>query len=625
MLVTTSLGQVGDEFQDKTKYPDIVAPSKDPAIQKLYERLKLFDCVSGSDFGTTYDSADTGAVINFQKINGLNTTGEVHADTWKALSLTTWGTMSGGATSSKKCPAPTQTNNTSVTPSNADPTQASEDYYTNVSSFDGSSASTKFSNTTTGSISIVFNYLLTLMAVAIVVLVIFRVLQGAVIKGTFDNIYNQMKGKSMISNAGKALLVFIIVYAILAFINPDLVNWTMDTSYKADLSKSPYNNTNGSCPTDPYGEKSLREMIIFNEGKTNYVFLDTATPPLPSIGVGFNLKRNGAKESLIKAGVSEVKATQLVNATKEDKSLTLDDATIYKLLDEDIQNKKEEAITYFNKDGVDFNSLPINVQNVIVDMLYNVGLGSFSKFKTLKEAIKSKNWAAAAAAIINSQYCNDVGGRCYRNAALMSPGCGGALNNTNTSGQSLVSSTKCANIAPLTPVVYIRQCDYANVLYATNSNYPLKGNNYCSSGCGPTSAAMVVNTLKGKNLTPVDIGNEVIKNGGRIMGSGSSSYGIAKTLKQYGLNAEVTTDWNRVVSFLSKNTNNTNFLVIARLGNKDGNAYFTGVGHFEVLWKIENGKAYLNNPGSCTKATRDVQGVDANLVKTNAKDYILIN
>jgi GH24 family phage-related lysozyme (muramidase) len=459
MLVTTSLGQVGDEFQDKTKYPDIVAPSKDPAIQKLYERLKLFDCVSGSDFGTTYDSADTGAVINFQKINGLNTTGEVHADTWKALSLTTWGTMSGGATSSKKCPAPTQTNNTSVTPSNADPTQASEDYYTNVSSFDGSSASTKFSNTTTGSISIVFNYLLTLMAVAIVVLVIFRVLQGAVIKGTFDNIYNQMKGKSMISNAGKALLVFIIVYAILAFINPDLVNWTMDTSYKADLSKSPYNNTNGSCPTDPYGEKSLREMIIFNEGKTNYVFLDTATPPLPSIGVGFNLKRNGAKESLIKAGVSEVKATQLVNATKEDKSLTLDDATIFKLLDEDIQVKKKEAVNYFKKDNIDFNSLPQNVQNVIIDMMFNIGIAGFDKFTDMKKGLKTKDWAEASRQIIDSNYCSQVKSRCYRNAALMSPGCGGALNNTNTSGQSLAGvkanvGNRCAAV-PKTQLVEV--------------------------------------------------------------------------------------------------------------------------------------------------------------------------
>lgn len=438
-----------DIFKDKTKYPDIVAPSKDPAIEKAFELLRGFGCTIGSSFGPTFDTLDVELVKVFQKENDLSPTGEIHADTWKALSSgnPVFTNTNYTGTSSKSCPkeaiqklTPTsqtggQTGNTNVTQTN---TAQESDYYVNVSSFDGTEGTkTTFSNTSTGSMSTVFNYLLTLMAVAIVVLVIFRVLQGAVIKGTFDNIYNQMKGKSMIQNAGKALFVFILVYAVLTFINPDLVNWTLDTSYKADLSKSPYANSGGgSCPVDPYAGKSLREIIIFNETSgrmINYVNLDTKN--IPTIGFGFNLQRNGAKASLIKAGVSEAKATQLVNATKEDKSLTLDDATIYKLLDQDIQDKKNEATNYFKKEGIDFSTLPANIQNVIVDMMFNVGAGGFDQFTKFKAAVKIKDWNEASRQITDSNYCSQVKSRCYRNAALVSPGCGGALN-TNTSSQS---------------------------------------------------------------------------------------------------------------------------------------------------------------------------------------------
>ena len=78
---------------------------------------------------------------------------------------------------------------------------AQSDTYQNVSSGFNNSSTTVISNTSTGGLAETARYIGLMAAAAIVTLVIFKLIEGAVLKGTFDNIYDQQKGNKIIQNA----------------------------------------------------------------------------------------------------------------------------------------------------------------------------------------------------------------------------------------------------------------------------------------------------------------------------------------------------------------------------------------------------------------------------------------
>lgn len=153
-------------------------------------------------------------------------------------------------------------------------TRANETYKY-VSSFDGTSDSKTFDNQNTKEIGSLFNYLLTLMAIFIVILVIYRLVQGALFKGIFDNIYDQKKGRKYIQTAGTALVIFILAYAVLSFINPDLTGWTLAENFIGKVRLEGINNggagSGGSgaytsafawqCPINPGGFKETQNYV----------------------------------------------------------------------------------------------------------------------------------------------------------------------------------------------------------------------------------------------------------------------------------------------------------------------------------------------------------------------------
>lgn len=168
----------------------------------------------------------------------------------------------------------TTSTTTNQNESSGDVYSRASETYKYVSSFDGSESEKTFNNQNTKDIGSLFNYLLTIMAVAIVILVIYRLLAGAVIKGTFDNIYDQMKGREYIKTAGTALIIFIFAYAILSFINPDLTGWSVATKYIGQVRLEGVNNggTGGGsgaynsayawqCPINPGGFEETQKYV----------------------------------------------------------------------------------------------------------------------------------------------------------------------------------------------------------------------------------------------------------------------------------------------------------------------------------------------------------------------------
>ncbi|MEA4910880.1 hypothetical protein SDC9_21718 [bioreactor metagenome] len=294
-----------------------------------------------------------------------------------------------------------------------------QETYDYVSSFDGTSSSTTFDNTDTGGISSTMNYLLTILAVVIIVLIVFRVIQGAVIKGTLDNIYQQTKGRSFIQNAGIALIIFIFSYAILSFINPKLTGWTLATKYANTALRRMSPNTETCNPNDKYkSPNNIMDMLMQDEGSRNSIYTDTTGNP--SIGVGFNLKRADAatvKNDLLRAEIPEDTVNKLLNY---DRTVTIEERHIKKLLEADFESHKQMAIAFAGGQSR-FSEHPENIQNVLINMTFNMGSGGISSFVNLKKALDVGDYMGVAREIVDSRYCGQVGGRCSRLANLAAP------------------------------------------------------------------------------------------------------------------------------------------------------------------------------------------------------------
>ena len=126
-------------------------------------------------------------------------------------------------------------------------TFAQNDIYQNVSSGLDNATSTTISNTSTGGLVDTVRYVGLITAAAIITLVIFKLIEGAVLKGTYDNIYDQQKGNKILQNAVISFLIFIFVNLLFTYINPDYGSWIFNTSTEV----IPSTNNGGNCTVQP--------------------------------------------------------------------------------------------------------------------------------------------------------------------------------------------------------------------------------------------------------------------------------------------------------------------------------------------------------------------------------------
>lgn len=140
-----------------------------------------------------------------------------------------------------------------------------------------------------------------------------------------------------------------------------------------------------------------------------------------------------------------------------------------------------------------------------------------------------------------------------------------------------------------------------------NHNYSAKGESKTigSAGCGVTSAAMVIATLKDKNVTPVTTAEWSMAHGYKALNQGTYYTYFVPQFNQYGIKCKQLNTSNLYgKSSSSAHTEALNALkngnwVIACMGK--GN--WTNSGHFILLYKYENGYVYINDSAS-TKADR---------------------
>ena len=143
-----------------------------------------------------------------------------------------------------------------------------------------------------------------------------------------------------------------------------------------------------------------------------------------------------------------------------------------------------------------------------------------------------------------------------------------------------------------TPVVYYNQTDarWGNEPYGKTSTIG-------RAGCGPTALAIAVASLTDNKVTPYDVAQWSMANGGVCEGSGSYHSLIPNGGRHYGLTVtSIRRDGKKLVEALQSGK-----LVIAIMSQ----GHFTSGGHFIVLRGVtEDGKILVADPASVKRSNQ---------------------
>jgi GH24 family phage-related lysozyme (muramidase) len=149
----------------------------------------------------------------------------------------------------------------------------------------------------------------------------------------------------------------------------------------------------------------LRRFIEVHEGRRVNAYVDSRG--IPTIGVGFNLTRPDAKDRIAALGLSYEAVCR--------GAVSLTDEQIDALLDLDIAAARAGA----RRCVQGFDTLPPQAQMVIIDMVFNLGVGGFSTFRKMIAAVERRDWTAAAEEMRDSIWYHQVGRRADQDIALI--------------------------------------------------------------------------------------------------------------------------------------------------------------------------------------------------------------
>jgi GH24 family phage-related lysozyme (muramidase) len=143
--------------------------------------------------------------------------------------------------------------------------------------------------------------------------------------------------------------------------------------------------------------ETAKNLLERHEGKRNKMYLDTKG--IPTVGIGFNLKRNDAREIIESLGLN------YNDVLSGRQSLT--DQQVYRIFDVNFKEAEQICRNIFPT----FNNQPDSVKIVLVNMAFNLGEPRFRGFKKFISAIENKEYQKAAEEMKNSRWYGQVGNR----------------------------------------------------------------------------------------------------------------------------------------------------------------------------------------------------------------------
>ena len=135
--------------------------------------------------------------------------------------------------------------------------------------------------------------------------------------------------------------------------------------------------------------EQLRDTLKVDEGCVNSIYLDHLN--LPTLGIG-----------------------HLINEWDEEYGkpvgTPVSEERVNELFEKDVQVTIEECEQLFGN----FQELPEEVQQILANMMFNLGRPRLSKFRKLCKAVPEKNWQECAAQMHDSKWRTQVPNRAER-------------------------------------------------------------------------------------------------------------------------------------------------------------------------------------------------------------------
>lgn len=134
---------------------------------------------------------------------------------------------------------------------------------------------------------------------------------------------------------------------------------------------------------------ALREQLEIDEGVVYEVYLDHLG--YPTFGIG-HLIRDDDPEHGWEVGQS------------------VDTVRVHEAFEEDIETVLRDCNTLYPE----FDSLPEEAQQIIANMMFNLGRPRLSAFKGMKAGVDAGDWNRAADEMVDSRWYKQVGARAER-------------------------------------------------------------------------------------------------------------------------------------------------------------------------------------------------------------------
>ena len=135
--------------------------------------------------------------------------------------------------------------------------------------------------------------------------------------------------------------------------------------------------------------QQLRKQLEIDEGVKYVIYLDHLG--LPTFGIG-----------------------HLVTKTDPESGQAVGTTVSRERVAECFENDLDGVIKDCNKLYYNFEDLPEEVQQIIANMMFNMGRTRLSKFKGMKRGIDSLNWNQAADEMVDSRWYRQVTNRAQR-------------------------------------------------------------------------------------------------------------------------------------------------------------------------------------------------------------------
>lgn len=151
--------------------------------------------------------------------------------------------------------------------------------------------------------------------------------------------------------------------------------------------------------------ETIAAHIEEHEDRRHLRYLDSEG--IPTIGIGLNLTKRGARE--------RIEALGLPYTAVCEGECALRDGHIDALFQMDLNDAISDAAAIVEN----FWELPDDVQHAVVDMCFNMGGPRFRKFTKLIEALAARDFIAAAREMLDSKWARQVPRRAQADAALV--------------------------------------------------------------------------------------------------------------------------------------------------------------------------------------------------------------